>query len=230
MKSVLILVQLSFHLSGRWFAIKRKDNPLSLWVLNCQGEACSWLEGKAEDLHLKKKKINCQLVSCHQSEIHHKFVHGQRDQVPRRICSGIWRLPIYLQEISLSPVWIYSDWVSYLCQLFGDRCPCYKKQIGTNWVPLLASWQERETIALFRKLHINWKGTPVLDVLDLSCCFLFVSGIWFMVVLSVAIFTSILSCICPWYTDTHSLMTMENSLKNSMLMTGLLFCSSEILN
>lgn len=28
-KSALILVQLSFHLSGRWFAIKRKDNPLS---------------------------------------------------------------------------------------------------------------------------------------------------------------------------------------------------------
>lgn len=118
-------------------------------------------------------------------------------------------------------------------KLFGDRCPCYKKQIGTNWVPLLASWQERATIALFRKLHINRKGTPVLDVPDLSCCYLF-----FVCFRNLRhgniecgnFYQHSFSHLPPIYTNTHSLMTMENSLKNSMLMTDLLFCSSEILN
>lgn len=59
-------------------------------------------------------------------------------------------------------------------RFFGDRCPGYKKQIGTNWTLLLASWQEGASMAGSGRLCINRKGKPVpamAKLLGSSCLF-----------------------------------------------------------
>lgn len=152
MKSVLLLLQHSFHLSGRWFAIKRKDNPLSLWVLNCQGEACSLLGGKADNLHLKKKKkpiASWCLAITQKCSINVSIVRGM---------GSLGEFAVGFEGFLFTSSWLVraqfgsavTEMVIFI-KLFGDRCPYYKKQIGTNWALPLASWQQRATTAWFRE-------------------------------------------------------------------------------
>lgn len=159
MQSVLILLQLSFRLSGRWFAIKRKDNPLSLQVLNCRGGACSWLEGKADNLHLKKKKIS---IASWCLAISQKYTINLSTG---RGMGSLGGFAMGFEGFQFPSRWLV--WAQFgsavtelvvFVKLFGDRCPCYKKQIGTNWALLLASWQEGATMAWWGNCTLTGRG------------------------------------------------------------------------